>query len=113
MRTARLYRYGERSYWTGNYAEGGDDIMAAASQAQAAQDKPIVHIKPASLTAERRADVDRSFEGYVRLNRRYGYRTQEQAYSGDKPIVMKEYRQPRRTLLRKIHDFFVEEVYEN
>ena len=112
MQTARLYRYGERSYWTGNYAEGGADIMAAASQAQEAQDKPIIHIKPARLTAERRNEVDRSFEGYVRLNRRYGYRTQEQAYSGDKPIIMKEYRQPRRTLLRKIHDFFVEEVYE-
>lgn len=113
MREARLYGYGDTRYWTANYAEGGADIMAAASQAQAAQDKPIVHIKPAKLTAERRNEVDRSFEGYVRLNRRYGYRTQEQAYSGDKPIIMKEYRQPRRTLLRKIHDFFVEEVYEN
>lgn len=113
MQTARLYRYGERSYWTGNYAEGGADIMTAAAQAQEAQDKPIIHIKPARLTAERRADVDRSFEGYVKLNRRYGYRTQEQAYSGDKPIITREYRQPRRTLLRKIHDFFVEEVYEN
>lgn len=113
MREARLYGYGDIRYWTANYAEGGADLEAAAMQDFNTQDKPIVHIKPAKLTAERRNEVDRSFEGYVRLNRRYGYRTQEQAYSGDKPIVMKEYRQSRRTLLRKIHDFFVEEVYEN
>lgn len=112
MREARLYGYGDIRYWTANYAEGGADLEAAAMQDFNTQDKPIVHIKPARLTAERRNEVDRSFEGYVRLNRRYGYRTQEQAYNGDKPIAMKEYRQPRRTLLRKIHDFFVEEVCE-
>ena len=108
MRTARLYRYGDRSYWTGNYAEGGEDLMKAAVQSAETTDKPTYHIKPASLTAERRADVDRSFEGYVRLNSKYGYRSGEQAYSGDKPIVMKEYRRPRRTLLQRVRDFFVE-----
>lgn len=111
MRTARLYRYGERSYWTGNYAEGGADIMAAAAQAQEAQDKPIVHIKPARLTAERRNEVDRSFEGYVRLNRRYGYRTLEEAYHDERPVVARAYTPPRKTLVQKIHDFFVEEAY--
>lgn len=112
MQTARLYRYGERSYWTGNYAEGGADIMAAAAQAQEAQDKPIIHIKPARLTAERRNEVDRSFEGYVRLNKRYGYRTQEEAYHDERPVIAKAYTLPRKTLIQKIHDFFVEEVYE-
>lgn len=108
MNTAKLYRYGDIKYWTANYANGGADLMKVAMQEREAQDKPTYHIRPASLTAERRADVDRSFEGYVRLNSKYGYRSGEQAYSGDKPIVMKEYRRPRRTLLQRVRDFFVE-----
>lgn len=111
MQTAKLYRYGERSYWTGNYAEGGADIMAAAAQAQEAQDKPIVHIKPARLTAERRNEVDRSFEGYVRLNRRYGYRTQEQAYSGKRAKVFVP-RKHRMSILETVIDFFTCKVEE-
>jgi hypothetical protein len=111
MRSALLYRYGDIAYWTGNYAEGGSDLVEAVALSAEAQ-SPTYHIRPAELTAERRADVDKSLEGYARLNNKYGYRTQEQAYSGDKPIFMKECRQPRRTLFRKIHDFFVEEVYE-
>lgn len=112
MNTAKLFRYGDINYWTANYAEGGADLMKAAAQAHEAQDKPTYHIRPASLTAERRADVDRSLEGYTRLNSKYGYRSGEQAYNGDKPIFMKECRQPRRTLLQRVRDFFVEEVEE-
>jgi hypothetical protein len=112
MRTARLYRYGDRSYWTGNYAEGGEDLMKAAVQSAETANKPTYHIKPASLTAERRADVDRSFEGYVRLNSKYGYRSGEQAYRGDRPAVMKEFKKTKSTLFRRIRNFFVEEVEE-
>ena len=110
MNTARLYRYGEISYWTGNYAEGGADLIKAAVQEHEAQDKPTYHIRPASLTAERRAEVDESFKGYIRLNRKYGYQTRERAYSGDKPIIMKEYKRPRRTLLQRVREFFLEDV---
>jgi len=108
MNTARLYRYGERSYWTANYADGGADLIKAATQEREALDKPAIHIRPAKLSAERRAEVDKSFKGYIRLNRKYGYQTRECAYSGDKPIIIKEYRRPRRTLLQRVRDFFVE-----
>lgn len=107
MRSALLYRYGDIAYWTGNYAEGGNDLIEAATLNAEAQ-SPTYHIRPAELTAERRAEVDHSFEGYVRLNSKYGYRSGEQAYNGDKPIITKEYRRPRRTLLQRVRDFFVE-----
>ena len=107
MRSALLYKYGDIAYWTGNYAEGGNDLIEAATLNAEAQ-SPTYHIRPAELTAERRAEVDKSFKGYIRLNRKYGYQTRERAYSGDKPIIMKEYRRPRRTLLQRVRDFFVE-----
>ena len=112
MREARLYGYGDIRYWTANYAEGGADLEAAAMQNFNTQDKPTYHIRPAELTAERRADVDRSFEGYVRLNTRHGYRTQEEAYHDERPVIARVYTPPRKTLVQKIHDFFVEEAYE-
>ena len=108
MRSALLYKYGDIAYWTANYADGGADLIKAAAQEREALDKPAIHIRPAKLSAERRAEVDKSFKGYIRLNRKYGYQTRERAYSGDKPIVMREYRRPRRTLLQRVRDFFVE-----
>lgn len=108
MRSALLYRYGDIAYWTGNYAEGGSDLMKAAALSAETQNKPAYHIRPAELTAERRADVDKSLEGYVRLNGRYRYQSGEQAFNGDKPILMREHRRPRKTLFRRIYDFFVE-----
>ena len=112
MKTAKLYRYGDINYWTGNYAEGGADLVRAGRLERSAQTAPVIHIRPASLTAERRAEVDKSFKGYIRLNRKYGYQTRERAYSGDKPIVMREYIRPKKTLFRRIHDFFIEETAE-
>ena len=107
MRSALLYRYGDIAYWTGNYAEGGSDLIKAAAQEHEAQDKPTYHIRPASLSAERRADVDRSLEGYTKLNSKYGYRSGEQAYSGDKPVARRECRR-KKTLMQKVKEWFVE-----
>lgn len=111
MREARLYGYGDIRYWTANYAEGGADLEAAAMQDFNTQDKPTYHIRPAELTAERRADVDRSFDGYVRLNNRYGYRTQEQAYSGKRAKVFVP-RKHRMSILETVIDFFTCKVEE-
>ena len=107
MRSALLYRYGDIAYWTGNYAEGGNDLIKAAALSAEAQ-SPTYHIRPAELTAARRADVDKSLEGYIRLNGIYRYQSGEQAFNGDKPILMREHRRPRKTLFRRVYDFFVE-----
>lgn len=106
MRSALLYKYGDIAYWTGNYAEGGNDLIEAVALCAEAQ-SPIYHIRPAELTAERRADVDKSLEGYVRLNDRYRYQSGEQAYNGDKPIVRRE-RWRKKTLMQKVKEWFVE-----
>lgn len=106
MRSALLYRYGDIAYWTGNYAEGGNDLIEAATLNAEAQ-SPTYHIRPAELTAERRADVDKSLEGYVRLNGRYRYQSGEQAYNGDKPVVMRKNRR-KKTLMQKVKEWFVE-----
>lgn len=106
MRSALLYRYGDIAYWTGNYAEGGNDLIEAATLNAEAQSS-IYHIRPAELTAERRADVDKSLEGYVRLNGRYRYQSGEQAYNGDKPVVMRKNRR-KKTLMQKVKEWFVE-----
>ena len=106
MRSALLYRYGDIAYWTGNYAEGGSDLIEAATLNAEAQ-SPTYHIRPAELTAERRADVDKSLEGYVRLNGRYRYQSGEQAYNGDKPAVRRE-RWRKKTLMQKVKEWFVE-----
>jgi hypothetical protein len=106
MRSALLYKYGDIAYWTGNYAEGGNDLIEAATLNAEAQ-SPTYHIRPAELTAERRADVDKSLEGYVRLNGRYRYQSGEQAYNGDKPVVMRKYRR-KKTLVQKVKEWFVE-----
>lgn len=107
MRSALLYKYGDIAYWTGNYAEGGNDLMKAAALSAEAASEPAYHIRPAELTAERRADVDKSLEGYVRLNGRYRYQSGEQAYNGDKPAVRRECRR-KKTLMQKVKEWFVE-----
>lgn len=111
MRSALLYKYGDIAYWTGNYAEGGSDLMKAAAQEREALDKPTIHIRPAKLSTERRAEVDKSLEGYVRLNRIYRYQTRERAYNGDKPVAMREHRR-KKTLMQKVKEWFVEVVEE-
>jgi hypothetical protein len=110
MRSALLYKYGDIAYWTGNYAEGGNDLIEAATLNAEAQ-SPTYHIRPAELTAERRADVDKSLEGYVRLNGRYRYQSSEQAYNGDKPAVRREHWR-KKTLMQKVKEWFVEVVEE-
>lgn len=109
MRSALLYRYGDIAYWTGNYAEGGSDLMKAAALSAEAESKPAYHIRPAELTAERRADVDKSLEGYVRLNGRYRYQSGKQAYSGKRVKVFVP-RKHRRSILETVIGFFTYEV---
>ena len=111
MRSALLYKYGDIAYWTGNYAEGGSDLMKAAVQEHEAQDKPVIHIRPAKLSAERQAEVDESFKGYVRLNRIYRYQSGEQAYSGKRAKAFVP-RKHRRSILEAAIDFFTYEVAE-
>ena len=110
MRSALLYKYGDIAYWTGNYAEGGNDLIEAATLNAEAQ-SPTYHIRPAELTAERRADVDKSLEGYVRLNGRYRYQSGEQAYSGKRAKAFVP-RKHRRSILEAAIDFFTHEVTE-
>jgi len=110
MRSALLYKYGDIAYWTGNYAEGGSDLMKAAALSTEAQ-SPTYHIRPAELTAERRADVDKSLEGYVRLNGRYRYQSGKQAYSGKRAKVFVP-RKHRRSILKTVIGFFTYEVEE-
>ena len=111
MRSALLYKYGDIAYWTGNYAEGGSDLIKAAAASAEAACEPAYHIRPAELTAERRAEVDKSFKGYIRLNRKYGYRSGEQAYNGKRAKVFVP-RKHRRSILETVIGFFTCEVEE-
>lgn len=111
MKTAMLYRYGDINYWTGNYAEGGKDLLNAGKLERSADDTQTIHIRPAQLTAERRKEVDISFESYIRLNRKYEYQTGEQAFNGDKARVFTPVKQ-KKSLLDRVIDFFYEEVEE-